>query len=72
MRILYAALMPLALAGCGQPFEPPVLAALLEPANPETARIATDGPGVVYTTRPIEAPGDWRGLNDAQGPEASR
>ncbi|MFD1341491.1 hypothetical protein ACFQ4E_03585 [Litorisediminicola beolgyonensis] len=72
MRLSIVALLPLALGGCVQPFEPPAVSALTEPANPETARFAPAGPGVTYTSRAIEAPGDWRGLNDAQGPGASR
>ncbi len=71
MKFLLAAAVPLALAGCAQPFEPPLAAPLTRAADPMTARAAPSGPAVAHTSRPIEAPGDWRQLNDAQGPGGS-
>ena len=72
MKILFAAAVPLALAGCSQPFVPPVVTSLVEAANPATARIAPDGPVVGHSSRAIEEPGDWRSLNDAQALGATR
>ena len=71
MKILLAATVPLALAGCAQPFEPPLAAPLTRAADPSTARAAQSGPSVAHTPRSIKAPGDWRQLNDAQAPGGS-
>jgi hypothetical protein len=71
MKILLAAAVPLALAGCSQQFEPPLAAPLTRAADPSTARTARSGPSVSHTSRPIQAPGDWRQLNDAQAPGGS-
>lgn len=71
MKILLAAAVPLALAGCSQPFEPPLAAPLTRAADPSTARVVPSGPSVTYTPRSIEAPGNWRQLNDAQAPGGS-
>lgn len=71
MKILLAAAVPLVLAGCSQPFEPPLAAPLTRAADPSTARAAPSGPVVAHTPRTIEAPLDWRQLNDAQAPGGS-
>ncbi|OWU84539.1 hypothetical protein ATO6_12770 [Oceanicola sp. 22II-s10i] len=71
MKILLAAAVPLALAGCSQPFEPPLATPLTRAADPSTAHMAPPGPAVTHTSRSIEAPGDWRKLNDAQAPGGS-
>ena len=71
MKILLAAAVPLVLAGCSQPFEPPLAAPLTRAADPSTARAAAAGPTVAHSSRAIEAPGDWRKLNDAQAPGGS-
>lgn len=71
MKILLAAAVPLALAGCSQPFEPPLAAPLTRAADPATARVAPPGPNIMHTSRSIEAPVDWRQLNDAQAPGGS-
>ena len=71
MKIFLAAAVPLALAGCSQPFEPPLAAPLTRAADPMTARPASAGPVVTHTSRAIETPEDWRRLNDAQAPGGS-
>ncbi|MEC7765100.1 MAG: hypothetical protein VX874_24555 [Pseudomonadota bacterium] len=68
MRLFLAAAMPLVLAGCDKPFEPPLAAPLIRAADPATAVMMPSGPTVVHTSRPIAAPEDWRRLNDAQAP----
>ena len=68
MKPILAAAVPLLLAGCSQPFTPPDATLLTRAADPLTAQAAPAGPAVVHTSRPIEAPGDWRRLNDAQAP----
>lgn len=67
MRFLFAAAVPLALAGCSQLEAPPVVTSLTTSADPSLTRPAPRGPGVVYSKRNIEEPGDWRRLNDEQG-----
>ena len=67
MRFLFAAAVPLTLAGCSQPDAPPVVTSLTKSADPSLARPAPPGPGVAYSKRSIEEPGDWRRLNDEQG-----
>lgn len=71
MKTLLAAAVPLALAGCSQTFEPPLAAPLTRAADPMTARAAPAGPAVAHNSRSIEAPGDWRQLNNAQAPGGS-
>lgn len=71
MKIYFAAVVPLALAGCAQRDEPPNAAPLTRAASPEAVLIAPAGPAVRHTSRPITEPGDWRQLNDAQAPGGS-
>ncbi|QOL82811.1 hypothetical protein [Pseudooceanicola spongiae] len=71
MKILFAAAVPLALAGCAQPYAPPVATPLTRAADPSTSRAARPGPGVANTLRTIAEPEDWRRLNDAQAPGGS-
>lgn len=71
MKTIIAAVVPLALAGCAQPFEPPTAASLTLAASPDGLRPAPSGPVVQHTARPITEPTDWRRLNDAQAPGGS-
>lgn len=71
MNLKYAALVPLALAGCTQPVALPLAGPLTRAALPETHTPAPAAPPVVYTHREITEPGDWRQLNDAQAPGGS-
>lgn len=68
MKVILAALVPLALAGCTQPVSLPAPGPLTRAAAPEAAHPAPAGPPVVYTSHPLADPEDWRGLNDAQAP----
>ena len=70
MKILFAAVVPLALAGCVPPVLP-LVSPLTRAADPTIIRSAPPGPAVIHTARPLAEPGDWRRLNDAQGPGAS-
>ena len=68
MKYRFAALLPLALAGCAQPLALPEAGALIRAADPSTATAAQPGPSVGYTAYPIAEPLDWQQLNDAQAP----
>ncbi|MHA7869200.1 MAG: hypothetical protein ACX93U_17065 [Salipiger thiooxidans] len=70
MKILFAALVPLALAGCAEPVALPVAAPLIRAASPDLSAPAPSGPSVAYLAHPIAEPLDWRDLNDAQAPGA--
>lgn len=71
MNLKFAAVLPLALAGCTQPVALPVAGPLTQAATPELYTSAPPGPPVVYTHRDITEPMDWRQLNDAQAPGGS-
>ena len=71
MKLLFAATVPLALAGCAQPPLPPVASPLTRAADPATAGVAAQGPTVLHTHRTLTDPADWRQLNDAQAPGGS-
>ena len=70
MKILIAAVVPLALAGCAPPVLPTV-SPLTRAADPAMTRAAPPGPTVIHTARPLAEPEDWRRLNDAQAPGGS-
>ena len=71
MKIMFAALVPLVLAGCTAPYVPPAETAFIRAAEPATAMPAPPGPVVAHTSRSIAEPEDWRRLNDAQAPGGS-
>ncbi|SMX49913.1 hypothetical protein [Maliponia aquimaris] len=71
MKLRYAALVPLVLAGCTQPAALPEAGPLTRAAIPDLNAAAPPGPHVVYTHREIAEPMDWRQLNDAQAPGGS-
>ena len=66
MRTLFAAAVPLALAGCAQPDALPLATPLLRAADPGLAHPAPAGPAVTHTRRSIEEPGDWRPLTEQE------
>jgi hypothetical protein len=71
MTLRFAALAPLALAGCATatPLPP---AALMAPAvSPATPVMAPTVPALRDTPATLAEPGDWRGLNDGQSPEGA-
>ena len=70
MKLIFAVLVPLAVAGCAQPAALPVAGPLTRAAAPDL-HVPPPGPPVVYTHRPITEPQDWRQLNDAQAPGGS-
>ncbi|MFZ7094319.1 hypothetical protein [Primorskyibacter sp. 2E233] len=68
MKYRFAALVPLALAGCTEPLALPEASAFVRAADPHLVDVAPPGPTVSYTALPITEPLDWRQLNDAQAP----
>lgn len=68
MSYRFAALLPLALAGCAGPLALPDASTLIRAADPSVTTPAPSGPRVDYTAHPIAEPMDWRQLNDAQAP----
>ncbi|WP_335947700.1 hypothetical protein [Salipiger bermudensis] len=70
MKTLFAAAVPLLLAGCAEPVALPVAGSLTRAASPDTFTPAPSGPAMNYTAHSIAEPADWRQLNDAQAPGA--
>ena len=67
MRILIAAVVPLALAACAPLESLPDGASLTGAANPDTSLAqAPAGPPLVYAQYQVIEPADWRGVNDKQ------
>ncbi|CAN0145155.1 MAG: hypothetical protein CMF72_25565 [Mameliella sp.] len=68
MKYRFAALVPLALAGCAKPLVLPDGGALVRAADPKLVAPMPPGPSVAYKAHAISEPLDWRQLNDAQAP----
>ena len=66
MKIVVAATLPLFATACAPYADLPSASPFTAAAAASAAGLAAPGPGVVYTSRPIADPDDWRSLNDAQ------
>ncbi|SEM80426.1 hypothetical protein [Palleronia pelagia] len=68
MTFRLAATVPFLLAGCAPLPDLPQSAAFIGPADTRATGTAPTEPVLSYQPRRVEAPADWRRLNDRQAP----